>query len=46
MPFLSGKQAFLEILKSEGVSHMFGTPGTTPLVLKTPPPAVKVLCTV
>jgi benzoylformate decarboxylase len=33
MPFLSGKQAFLEILKSEGVSHMFGNPGTTELPL-------------
>jgi benzoylformate decarboxylase len=33
MPFLSGKQAFLEILKSEGVDHMFGNPGTTELPL-------------
>ena len=33
MPFLSGKQAFLEILKSEGVEHMFGNPGTTELPL-------------
>src|SRR5881296_495051 len=29
MPFLSGKQAFLQILKQEGVSVMFGNPGTT-----------------
>jgi benzoylformate decarboxylase len=33
MPFLSGKQAFLEILKQEGVSVMFGNPGTTELPL-------------
>ncbi|HET7875477.1 MAG TPA: thiamine pyrophosphate-binding protein, partial [Methylomirabilota bacterium] len=33
MPFLSGKQAFLEILKSEGVECMFGNPGTTELPL-------------
>jgi benzoylformate decarboxylase len=33
MPFISGKQAFLEILKSEGVSVMFGNPGTTELPL-------------
>jgi benzoylformate decarboxylase len=33
MPFLSGKQAFLEVLKSEGVDHMFGNPGTTELPL-------------
>src|SRR5919202_1571770 len=33
MPFLSGKQAFLEILKQEGVSFMFGNPGTTELPL-------------
>src|SRR5437763_1220812 len=31
MAYLSGKQAFLEILKSEGVSVMFGNPGTTEL---------------
>src|SRR5207244_9775069 len=33
MPFVSGKQAFLEILKDEGVSVMFGNPGTTELPL-------------
>ncbi len=33
MPFLSGKQAFLQILRSEGVSVMFGNPGTTELPL-------------
>src|SRR5262249_49685390 len=33
MPFISGKQAFLEILKQEGVSLMFGNPGTTELPL-------------
>ncbi|HET7342344.1 MAG TPA: thiamine pyrophosphate-binding protein [Methylomirabilota bacterium] len=33
MPFISGKQAFLSILKSEGVSVMFGNPGTTELPL-------------
>jgi benzoylformate decarboxylase len=33
MPFLSGKQAFLEILTQEGVDVMFGNPGTTELPL-------------
>src|SRR6266478_1217540 len=33
MPYISGKQAFLEILKDEGVSVMFGNPGTTELPL-------------
>jgi len=33
MPFLSGKQAFLRILKQEGVELMFGNPGTTELPL-------------
>jgi benzoylformate decarboxylase len=33
MAYLSGKQAFLEILKQEGVSVMFGNPGTTELPL-------------
>jgi benzoylformate decarboxylase len=33
MPFLSGKQAFLQILKQEGVDLMFGNPGTTELPL-------------
>jgi benzoylformate decarboxylase len=33
MPFISGKQAFLSILRDEGVSVMFGNPGTTELPL-------------
>jgi benzoylformate decarboxylase len=33
MPFMAGKQAFLEILKQEGVTVMFGNPGTTELPL-------------
>ncbi len=33
MPLISGKQAFLQILKTEGVSVMFGNPGTTELPL-------------
>ncbi len=33
MPFVSGKQAFLELLKQEGVTVMFGNPGTTELPL-------------
>src|SRR5436189_4747962 len=33
MAYLSGKQAFLEILKQEGVEVMFGNPGTTELPL-------------
>ena len=33
MPFISGKQAFLSILRQEGVSVMFGNPGTTELPL-------------
>ena len=33
MAYTSGKQAFLEILKTEGVSVMFGNPGTTELPL-------------
>ena len=28
---MAGRSAFLEILKSEGVSHLFGNPGTTEL---------------
>ena len=35
MSFLSGKQAFLQILKQEGVTVMFGNPGTTELPLWT-----------
>lgn len=33
MPVISGKRAFLEILKQEGVAVMFGNPGTTELPL-------------
>jgi benzoylformate decarboxylase len=33
MAYISGKQAFLEVLVSEGVSVMFGNPGTTELPL-------------
>ncbi|MGH7716368.1 MAG: thiamine pyrophosphate-binding protein, partial [Vulcanimicrobiaceae bacterium] len=33
MPFLSGKRAFLELLKQEGVEYIFGNPGTTELPL-------------
>jgi benzoylformate decarboxylase len=33
MPFIAGKQAFLEILKQEGVEFLFGNPGTTELPL-------------
>jgi benzoylformate decarboxylase len=33
MPFISGKKAFLEILKQEGVEFLFGNPGTTELPL-------------
>ena len=33
MSYIAGKQAFLEILKQEGVSIMFGNPGTTELPL-------------
>jgi benzoylformate decarboxylase len=33
MPYTSGKQAFLQILRQEGVSVMFGNPGTTELPL-------------
>lgn len=33
MPFMSGKSAFLELLKQEGVEVMFGNPGTTELPL-------------
>ena len=33
MAYISGKQAFLEVLKQEGVSIMFGNPGTTELPL-------------
>lgn len=33
MPVMSGKRAFLEILKQEGVEIIFGNPGTTELPL-------------
>jgi benzoylformate decarboxylase len=33
LPHISGKRAFLEILKQEGVAFMFGNPGTTELPL-------------
>ena len=33
MPVISGKRAFLEILKQEGVEVVFGNPGTTELPL-------------
>jgi benzoylformate decarboxylase len=33
MPFTSGKRAFLEVLKQEGVRYLFGNPGTTELPL-------------
>jgi hypothetical protein len=33
MAYLAGKQAFLRILQQEGVSVMFGNPGTTELPL-------------
>src|SRR3954464_15440391 len=33
LPVMSGKRAFLEVLKQEGVEVMFGNPGTTELPL-------------
>src|ERR1700733_14319343 len=33
MPSISGKRAFLELLKQEGVEIVFGNPGTTELPL-------------
>ena len=33
LPVMSGKRAFLELLKQEGVTVMFGNPGTTELPL-------------
>jgi benzoylformate decarboxylase len=33
MPLISGRQAFLEILKQEGIQYIFGNPGTTELPL-------------
>jgi benzoylformate decarboxylase len=29
MPLMSGKRAFLELLRQEGVEVIFGNPGTT-----------------
>ena len=31
MPLISGRSAFLAILKDEGITHLFGNPGTTEL---------------
>jgi hypothetical protein len=33
MPLTSGKRAFLEVLRQEGVEYLFGNPGTTELPL-------------
>ncbi|HLE42631.1 MAG TPA: thiamine pyrophosphate-binding protein [Methylomirabilota bacterium] len=33
MPFMSGKRAFLELLRQEAVEYLFGNPGTTELPL-------------
>ena len=33
MPLMSGKRAFLELLRQEGVEIIFGNPGTTELPL-------------
>src|SRR5262245_31710314 len=33
LPVMSGKRAFLDLLKQEGVEIMFGNPGTTELPL-------------
>ena len=33
MPVTSGKRAFLDLLKQDGVEIMFGNPGTTELPL-------------
>src|SRR5262249_61882892 len=33
MPVISGKRAFLELLRQEGVDILFGNPGTTELPL-------------
>jgi benzoylformate decarboxylase len=33
MPLISGKRAFLDVLKQEGVEYLFGNPGTTELPL-------------
>jgi benzoylformate decarboxylase len=31
MPTLSGRSAFLQLLADEGLTHLFGNPGTTEL---------------
>ncbi len=31
MPRISGRRAFLQLLVDEGVTHLFGNPGTTEL---------------
>ena len=33
MPYMSGRAALLALLKQEGITHMFGNPGTTELAL-------------
>ncbi len=33
MPLMSGKRAFLDVLRQEGVEYLFGNPGTTELPL-------------
>ena len=33
MPVISGKRAFLELLRQEGIEILFGNPGTTELPL-------------
>jgi benzoylformate decarboxylase len=33
LPILTGRAAFLELLASEGVDHLFGNPGTTELAI-------------
>jgi thiamine pyrophosphate-dependent acetolactate synthase large subunit-like protein len=33
LPVITGKRAFLEILKQEGASVIFGNPGTTELAM-------------
>ncbi|MET0670701.1 MAG: thiamine pyrophosphate-dependent enzyme [Xanthobacteraceae bacterium] len=33
VPVISGRRAFLELLKQQGVTHVFGNPGTTELQL-------------
>ena len=33
MPYMTGRAALLALLKQEGITHMFGNPGTTELPL-------------